>query len=130
MSVEGRGPLYRTAGEVDGPISGQICSKGGVSGNDDPEGLGRVAFFPYNWPNTISQDNALWAQVLTQSPQGPCGRTVHHCLIDGLRVACSMMPDGTPLIHTIWASLTGGDKPGTGGAEGENTYVGCPTRKG
>lgn len=128
---ENKPSLYWHGGKEGAPLTGQICAREGKSGRDaDPQGWGRVSFFPYNWPNTITQDNSLLAHVMTQSPQGPFGETVHHDLLDGLRVACTLMPDGTPLIHTIWSTWTGGETTGTSGAQGETTYVGAHVKEG
>lgn len=128
---ENRGTLYWHGGREGAPLTGQICSREGKSGRDaDQSGWGRCALFPYNWPQTISQDDSLLAHVMTQAPQGPFGRSVHHAMLDGLRVACTIMPDGTPLIHTVWATWTGPEVQGFGGAQGNTTYVSSSTDRG
>lgn len=131
MATENTPGLYWIGGKDWAPLTGQICSREGTSGRDaDKSGWGRCAMFPYNWPELISQNDSLMAMVMTQIPQGPHGKSVHHCMLDGLRVACTIMPDGTPLIHTIWATWTGGEVTGFGGAQGETTYVGASAREG
>jgi hypothetical protein len=130
MADEKTGTLYWHTGGGGSPHTGQIVAREGKSGRDDPLGQGRMSMFPYSWPNSVSPDNSLWGHVMTQGPQGPFGSTVHHDILDGMRVACTMMPDGTPLIHNMWHTKTGPETQGFGGAQGENTYVGAAPKQG
>ena len=120
------GSLYHQTGYGGGHVSGTVLARNGKSGRDDPLRKGRVHLFPYNWPNTINHNNGLLGHILTQAPQGPFGPTVHHNLLDGLRVAFSMSPDGTPYIHSVHPTDTNSPE----GQKGQNTYAGANAPKG
>lgn len=102
-----------------------IIPRRGKSGRDDPLGKGRVHLFPDSWPSTIPQDEGLYGHVMTQQPQGPFGPTVHHQMLDGLRVAVTFNSDGTPFVQTVWATETGAEAQ-----RGQETYTGASVKQG
>lgn len=123
---EKRNSLFYTSGEG-GEMSAIICARDGKSGRDDMLQKGRCHIMPYNlWTSTVSENEGLWAHVMTQSPQGPFGPTVHHNMLDGCRVSCTMSPDGTPYIHTVHPADTNSPE----GQKGQNVYTGASVEKG
>jgi hypothetical protein len=123
---EKTGSLYYESGFGGSQMSAQILARNGKSGRDDPLRKGRVHIFPYSWPLTIDTNNGLYGHILTQAPQGPFGPTVHHNMLDGLRVVYTASSDGTPYIQSIHPTDTNSQE----GSPGENVYSGAHAPKG
>lgn len=122
-------PLYWQGGYGGVLIKAQVVPREGKNGNDvDESRQGRICVYPGNWP-AGHEKNALLGEVLSRQ-KGPFGESVHEELLDGMQVVCTIMPDGTPLIHNVYAAWSGPETTGSGGAQGEISYVGAPKEKG
>lgn len=121
--------LYWQAGRAGVLIKCQVVPREGKNGNDvDESRQGRICVYPGNWP-AGHEKNALLAEVMT-GPKGPFGEANHCEYLDGMMVSCTMMPDGTPLIHNCYAAWSGDETPGAGEATGDPSYVGAPKEEG
>ena len=120
--------LYWQSGRGGVLIKCQVSGSEGKNGNDlDKSRQGRIGVYPSNWP--AGMNTVLLAEVMSP-PKGPWGGTVHEEILDGMQCACTMMPDGTALIHNFYAAWSGDEPPGAFGAFGEYSYVGAPGKEG